>query len=87
MSDNEQIKLNYIIQKLEAQDKKLDSIHRGVYGDPENKVLGLIDRQESDERRIKTLEDDKKKAIWIGTGFVAAMQAIGMTLWEFFKKS
>lgn len=35
---------------------KVDSLYRGLYGDPNNKTEGLIDRQERDEQRIDKLE-------------------------------
>ena len=68
MSDAEDDKLEEIL-------KTVNSIHRGVYGDPENKVLGLIDHRKDHEKRITNLEDTRKKALWYGSGALLALNA------------
>lgn len=98
MSDQEQTK--EMIQKLvnkfdehcEYTKKELGEIKRGVYGDPANKVLGLIDRQEIDERRLSILEQDKKQEqtqkktiLWVIGILFTAVQAVGIAVWEFLK--
>lgn len=98
MSDHEQTK--EMIQKLvnkfdehcEYTKKELGEIKRGVYGDPANKVLGLIDRQEIDERRLRILEEEKqqervqkKTILWVVGILFTAIQAVGIAVWEFLK--
>lgn len=97
MTDQEQTKmmLQRIATKLdehcEYTKTELSTIKRGVYGDPDNKVPGLMDRQLEDERRIKALEESKKQEdqkrkilIGIGTAVVAVLQAIGVIIYELF---
>lgn len=96
MTDQEQTKLDALIKKFdehcEYTKKELSEIKRGVYGDPANKVLGLIDRQEIDERRLHILEEDKKQEkvqkktiLWVVGILFTALQAIGIAVWEFLK--
>ena len=54
MSDQQEDKLDKIIAKLET-------IERGVYGDPQNQVPGLIETDRSQDKRITALEDQNKK--------------------------
>lgn len=95
MSANEQDQFRILCDKFDkhAEETKRDlalikedmeDVKLGIYGNERNKVLGLLDRQSKDEDRIEKLESFKKKAIWMGTGFAAAVQAIGITIWEFF---
>ena len=93
MTDQQQTKLmvqnliNKFDEHCEYTKKELGEIKRGVYGDPANKVLGLIDRQEIDERRLALLEEERKREqlqkktiLWvIGIIFTAGQ------VWEFFK--
>lgn len=51
-------------------------IKRGVYGDPVNKVLGLIDTDKEQHKRIKSLEERDKKRIWIGLGALAVIEVV-----------
>lgn len=57
------------------------TIKRGMYGDSENGVKGLIQRQEEDEKQIKELKGFRNKMIWAGSGLVLGVQGI----WEFIK--
>jgi hypothetical protein len=95
MNLNEQDQLRILFEKFSqhAEETKRDlasikedmeDVKLGIYGNEKNKVLGLLDRQIKDEERIEKLETFRKKAMWIGTGFVAALQAIGIAVWEFF---
>ena len=98
MNDQEQTKLmvQNLVQKFDEHcsyvKTELATIKRGVYGDPDNKVPGLMDRQVEDERRITALEEEQKKqriqkktAMWV-LGIVAtAVQAVGITIYEFIK--
>lgn len=71
--------LHNINQNMTILVDDVRKIKRGLYGDPDNKVLGLIDRQEIDEKRIVVLEGhivkDKNttKRIGIITGSAIAL--------------
>lgn len=98
MTDQEQTKLmiqnlvNKFDEHCEYTKKELAEIKRGVYGDPANKVLGLIDRQTLDEKRLTLLEEEKKKEqlqkktiLWVVGILFTTVQAIGIAVWEFLK--
>lgn len=101
MSDQEQTKLmiqnlvNKFDEHCEYTKKELGEIKRGVYGDPANKVIGLIDRQEIDEKRLSSIEEERKKEkqlrkilITVGTVIFAALQGIAVFIYEvFFNKN
>lgn len=95
MSEQEKDKLDYLVQKFDEHSshvrEELATIKRGVYGDPDNKVPGLMDRQLEDERRIKVIEDErkaeavkKKTILWIGGSIVAAFQTLLAALYHLF---
>lgn len=55
-----------------TQKQLLEEIHRGLYGDEKNGMLGLIERQKIDEEiradheaRINNLERFKKGMVWL----------------------
>jgi hypothetical protein len=84
--------INKFDEHCEYTKKELGEIKRGVYGDPANKVLGLIDRQEIDERRLALLEEERKREqlqkktiLWVIGIIFTAVQAVGIAVWEFFK--
>lgn len=70
-------------------DEKLDKIlwhveklNRGVYGDPDNGVKGLIKENQDQEERIKSLEDTRKHAkYWVG-GFSVAGSTVAVFIKE-----
>lgn len=66
----------------------IEKIDRGVYGDKDNKTPGLIDRQDSDEKRIAVLEKNmvskKTVAAWVA-GLSSIVATIGHTIKEFIK--
>jgi len=54
---------------LKRIEEKMDKVIRGMYGDPENKYRGLIERQEEDERLRKDYITKRQLKIWvIGVG-------------------
>lgn len=80
MSEDQDIRLtrfmDLVVSRLDHIDENVDTIKRGVYGDPTNGVKGLIQKQEDDharfernEGRIAKLEAFKVKATWIWTAF------------------
>jgi len=54
---------------------EVETIKRGVYGDEDNEVKGLIHHHRDHLDRIMHLEDTKKKAIWFGSGAIVFLQA------------
>lgn len=77
MSDQEHTKIDSLIKKFdqhaEYTREELSQIKRGIYGDPANKVPGLMDRQIEDERRLKLIEEQlkaerirKNTLLWVG---------------------
>lgn len=89
MNPTESIMLKDFIMEQRSFNKTiLDEVHtikRGLYGDPLNGTQGLIQRQESDEKRIEALEGSVKtlrqRMIWTGAGFLVGVQS----LWEWIK--
>lgn len=90
---NEQDKLNLILKKIDEQSVEIATIKRGVYGDPLNGQLGLLDRQKDDERRLFDLETSysnisshQKKFFAIVSvaagGFISAIEVA----WHFYKE-
>lgn len=78
-------KIDCILKLCEKQGKDIERINRGLYGDPDNKLPGLIDRQISDEGRIQKLETHNDRQKWylggIGVALMIAWEVIG----DFFK--
>jgi hypothetical protein len=71
---------------------KLDRLNRGVYGDPDNHVKGLMQRQNEDEAwraKIDERQDKTDKKLWkIGAtmgAFVAGLDFAIMYVKGFFK--
>lgn len=51
-------KHDQFVHDNKVDDSKLDMIIRGIYGDKENKALGLIERQELDDFRFNKLQKE-----------------------------
>ena len=69
-----------------AQDhfmREISTIKRGIYGDEENMVKGLIEIDREQHDRIRSLEQSKNKVYWFGSGFVLSWPLI----YEFVKKN
>lgn len=50
--------------KFDCIDEKLTIMHRGIYGDKQNDMPGLLGRQAQDEIRFQSIEEDQKKVKW-----------------------
>ena len=48
--------VSYLVKSFDALAIDVKTIKRGLYGDPDNKVIGLIERQDKDEIRLDALE-------------------------------
>ena len=68
---------SYFDGKFQSLSNKVERIERGVYGDRDNNQLGLIDRDENKEERLKSLEKDRDRVRWVATGL--GMAAAGIT--------
>lgn len=67
MSKDEQNILSKIYSKLEGLEGSVETIRRGVYGDKDNNVLGLLDRQEIDEQERQKMKEEMlgiKNSTW-----------------------
>lgn len=49
---------------------EVHEIKRGLYGDQRNKVAGLIDLPP----RVGSLEESRKKALWVAGGIIAVLE-------------
>lgn len=65
---------------------EVQTIKRGVYGDEENDVLGLITTDKLQHKRIKSLEDSRKKALWVGGTIIAGLELAWHGIQEWFMK-
>lgn len=65
MSEREEDILKKVLETQERHTSILETIRRGVYGDAENNVLGLLQRQDIDEleRKVMTEEIEAIKRI------------------------
>lgn len=70
------------------QDDKIDKIlghveklSRGMYGDPDNGVKGLIKDNQDQEERIKSLEELKKKGVYM----IAGVTLTWPIIWHYIK--
>ncbi len=68
--------LEDIAKSLKAIQEDVHTIKRGVYGDEPNGVLGLIATDKDQHRRIKNLEDTKKKIIYVAIGAFSIIEFI-----------
>lgn len=75
----------YFESKFNPLQTRVDDLYRGVYGDEQNSVPGLIDTDKSQHQRIKSLEDLRKKVLWIGAGIMVALEGLWHFFSEFFK--
>lgn len=67
MSEREKDILSKIYSKLEGLEGSVETIRRGVYGDRDNNVLGLLQRQEIDEQERQNMNariDNVEKKNW-----------------------
>jgi hypothetical protein len=68
--------------KLDKIYDAVEKIHRGLYGDAENKQPGLMQKHFEIEDRVKEIENRNKKIAYYGMGLFAGLAFA----WEFFKK-
>src|SRR6185295_18143589 len=72
--------LEGFIDTQKAHNKNiLDDVHtikRGVYGDEKNKVKGLIQTDIEQHERIKSLEDTRRKFIYMATAAVLVIEGL-----------
>lgn len=63
-----------ILGAINRIETDIHTIKRGVYGDPENMVKGLIETDREQHIRIKSLENLKKKIIWVAIGAFSVIE-------------
>ena len=66
---------------------KVDRLDRGLYGDPDNKTMGLIDRQEIDEKRIDELVKSASESKLKKMGLFATGGALLVEAWHHIKSA
>lgn len=81
MNGDESGKLDKLISMVQTMSAEVDTIKRGVYGDQANKVPGLIDTDREQHQRLKSLEDTRKKALWVFGGGFGVLEG----LWHWLK--
>lgn len=74
MSDQADEKLDQILTGMKDMAEEVHKIRRGMYGDPENNVDGLIRISANQDKRIRSLEDTRKKALWVGGSLLAIIE-------------
>ena len=86
----EKMQGNQVRMQANQENTKIDiaTINRGIYGDPINNVPGiherfkeLLEKDKIQHDRIKSLEESKKKALWVGGGALISVEA----LWQLIK--
>lgn len=77
---------SYLDGKVKDLNKDVQTIKRGVYGDEENDVLGLIQTDRMQHKRIKSLEDTRKKVYWFGSGLIVLLEGAWHSVKDFFIK-
>jgi hypothetical protein len=76
MSEKENDKLDKILNKLDDHADQLRTIQTGIYGDDKNGFPGLIKENKDQEKRIKTLEEFKKKVVYTVGGITLVVPPI-----------
>jgi len=66
--------LDEIGASLKRLETDVQTIKRGVYGDKENGVKGLIETDREQHGRIRDLEQTKSKALWAGSGILVSIE-------------
>lgn len=86
MSIEEQADIKRLLLKVEAISDHVESIDRGLYGDPKNKVPGLMQQLYETKEEVQVLKDKDKKRTWMIAGFSSAASLTLPVLWEWVKK-
>lgn len=79
-------KIDQILKLCEQHGRDIERINRGLYGDPDNKTPGLIERQFEDESRLNALEERNDRQKWWTGGAVAALTLIFSLMWNWVKE-
>lgn len=74
-------KLDELIGMVKTMSTEVATIKRGVYGDEANQVPGLIHTDREQHKRIKSLEETRKKTIWVAAGAFGVIEG----LWHWLK--
>jgi len=56
--------------------KEVNTVKRGVYGDEENGIKGLIHTNHEQQKDIDSLKETRKKGMWIFSGALMALQGL-----------
>lgn len=80
MSAQENDKLDRLIDQVEK-------MNRGLYGDAENKVPGLMQSHYEVKAEVLQMKEAQKKRTWMIAGFSSAASLTLPVLWEWLKKT
>jgi hypothetical protein len=72
MSQDQDDKLDRILNKLDEQGEEIMKMNRGLYGDPHNKVPGLMQGHYELKTDVDKIKEFKKKATWTFAGLTTA---------------
>lgn len=84
MSDKENDKLDKILSRMDEHSEELQTIKRGIYGDERNDVPGLLKENKDQEKRIKSLEEYRKKGAYMVAGFTLSWPVIWHQIKQYF---
>lgn len=83
----------YLTEEITEIKQEISIIKRGVYGDPDNKVVGLIDYNKNAhdkiahlEKKISKLETFKSKLVWLVSLIGVGMGSAGSLALEYITK-
>lgn len=79
MSAEQEDKLQLILDEVAK-------INRGLYGDPVNKVPGMMQSHYDLKAEFDLEKENRKKRTWMIAGFSSAASFSLPVLWEWFKK-
>lgn len=68
-----------VLIMLKRIEGDVQTIKRGMYGDEQNNVKGLIALDDEKHRRIKKLEESKKKLLWFIGGALTIVELLVQT--------
>jgi hypothetical protein len=80
MSAQENDKLDRLIDQVEK-------MNRGLYGDAENKVPGLMQSHYEVKADVLAMKENQKKRVWMIAGFSSAASLTLPALLEWIKKT
>ena len=86
MSQEQDDKLDKILSSLDELNGRVEKMGRGLYGDVQNKQVGLMQKHYDLADEVKALKEKDQRRTWMIAGFSSAA-SLGLPLfWEWIKK-